>query len=115
MIEKKLFIPSVYTDEETKKLSKLYDLKTCPSAPVCSSLGQYEEEIGAQKLLAFSNLFGEIVGVAAQDLFKFNEDSGFRYIDYLDNKYVRRKTFNEVDILFPTEQLLISQGVKEWE
>lgn len=115
IIKRKNFFPAVYIDEETKILSKEYDVTTCPDYPVPSSLGQYELEIGAQKLLSISKYFGEFVGVSEEDINKtpYEDFDSFMYIYYLDNKYARTVKKSKLEIIFPTEELLINQGIKK--
>jgi hypothetical protein len=117
MKEIKNIFPRVYTDEKTERLSKEYDVRSCSDYPVSSSLGQYDEEIGAQKLLSISKYFGEFVGIdskeiSPKDSTKFR-DYDFLYITYLDKKYVRTEKKDGLEILFPTEELLINQKVKK--
>ncbi|MDD5012172.1 MAG: hypothetical protein PHQ66_00790 [Candidatus Nanoarchaeia archaeon] len=106
------FFPKVYTDEETKRLSEEYDIKTF-SGYVPNSLGQIEDEIGAEKLLNLSKLIGEIVGVNSKDVEQLDCDSEFYEILGLREKYARTKNRKNLEILFPTEELLISQRVQK--
>lgn len=108
------FFPKVYTDEETERLSEKYNVQSCPNRFIPNTLGQTEAEIGAYKLLSISKCFGEFVGVDYENIknmIGFHRDN-FMYIHFLDEKYVRTKRKGKLEILFPTEELLINQGIK---
>jgi hypothetical protein len=114
MIKKK-FLPNIYTDKETERLTKEYDVTTCPDYPVPSSLGQYEDEIGAQRLLGISKCFTEFVGIDSRAILKIDNRLDFGYIFYLEKKYLRRENRGKLEIIFPTEELLINQKIKKYE
>jgi len=109
------FFSRVYTDKETERLSEEYDVESCPNNSLSMTLGQTEAEIGAYKLLELSKSFGEFVGINQRELEKINwtDLNDFMYIGYLDEKYVRAKKKGKLEILFPTEELLINQRVKK--
>jgi len=105
------FFPKVYTDEETKRLSRKYDIKTF-SGYVPNSLGQIESELGAEKLLNLSKLVGGIIGINFGDIEKLDFDE-WGNIFWLDKEYIRTQKVGRLEILFPTEELLISQRVRK--
>lgn len=106
------FFQRVYTDKETERLSEEYDIKTF-SGYLPNTLEKVEAEIGAEKLLNLSKLSGEIIGIDYKDIENMIEDDiDFECIGWLNKEYVRTKKKGKLEILFPTEELLISQGVK---
>ena len=109
------FFSRVYTDQESERLSDEYDVRTCPTDQVLSSLGKTEYEIGAYKLLSISKCFGEFVGInreALDDIY-WENNSDLIYIAYLDREYIRTAKNGNLEILFPTEELLINQKVRK--
>jgi hypothetical protein len=114
-MKSKHFLPRVYTDKETERLSKKYEVKTCPNEPLQMCLGQVENEVGAYKLLGLAKIFGEFVGISVSDIDKIEthyDFNDFGYIEYLDERYVRTEKKGNLEILFPNEELLLNQKVK---
>ncbi len=114
-IESYNFFSKLYTDKETERLSDEYDISSCPDNSLSMTLGQTEAEIGAYKLLSLSKCFGKFVGIKQKDLDKIScfESNNFYYVGYLDDKYVRTAKKGKLEILFPTEELLINQKVRK--
>ena len=113
MIKRKNFFPKVYTDKETEKLTEEYDVKSCLDYPVPSSVGGYILGRGEQKLLSISKCFGEFVGISLEDIDKQDYHSDFCEIYRLTKPNIRTERKGKLEILFPTEDLLINQRVKK--
>ena len=111
------FFSKVYTDKETERLSEEYDVMSCPESYIQGSFGMVEPEIGAYKLLSISKCFGEFVGISQRELDEINSENldDFVYIGYLDEKYIRTKKKGKLELLFPTEELLINQKIRRKE
>jgi len=113
---RQLTFPSqFYEDGYTKELNKIYDVKTCPDEHISSSLGDVYAEIGAQKFLAFSKFYGRFLGIERNSLMGYLKDfySAPEFEIAIGRKLVRILRIEDLEILFPTAELLENQGVRE--
>lgn len=110
------FIPILYRDEESRKLSKIYDVFTCPDEQILSSLGSSGLEHVAVKLLGIYKTNRDFIGMDIEALNSYMGASDEYYdlqklISWDD--FFRVKKVKGIMVLFPTENFLKNQGVKK--
>lgn len=106
-------ILKLYRDEKSQILSNIYDLDTCPDKPIRGSLGDLRCEEGAYRFLTLAKRANEIVGIDCHDIEMGKYHPFFYSVLCLESKYIRTEDKNGARIIFPTEELLINQGVKK--
>ena len=111
-----------YENQETRRLSRLYDVQRY-RGPVRSSMGAAESEEVARIFLSFSVAQRKLVGIQREALRQLAGEAQASQIecygkiigttiDYLvDNRFAHPEMVDGADILFPTEKLLTNQGV----
>jgi hypothetical protein len=111
------FLRESYSDEISSKLTLEYNIHTCPQYQVPSSLGETEAELFALRLLCACSALGEFVGFRREELDKLArayQETG-NPSDLLSRGLLRKKLIRGIEVLFPTEELLKTQGVKPKE
>ena len=61
------FGATFYVDEQARRLTYNYDLKTCPNSTLNSSLGKYQYEEDAMDILQLCRLMRSVIGMTAED------------------------------------------------
>lgn len=104
---------NLYVDEDSESLDDLYDISKHDVNEIRGgTLGKYEREEAARKLLAFSVEYGEIVGVPLEVL----ASEGDTLSKMVRNGYFRiTLEKNNITVLYPTEKLLENQKVPKKE
>jgi len=107
----------VYTDDISRSLTYQIDMNTFPDCSLLSSLGKTEFEISAFKILMISKLYRKIVGIERTELENYlaSIESSLQYSPgyFEQNGLLRLKKVRGIQVLFPTEELLIKQDVKK--
>lgn len=109
------FPSQFYEDNGTEKLNEIYDVETCPNDHVSSSLGDVYAEIGAQRFLAFSKFHGKFLGIEKNSLIDYLKDfySAPEFEVVIERGLVRILQIGDLEILFPTAELLDNQKVSK--
>ena len=101
----------VYSDEESRRLTRAYNPDTCFEFVSCS-FGKTEIECAAANILKISKLYGEFVGIEKNELSNFLKEMEGDYSGlFLEEGFLRLKKVKGVEVLFSTEKLLENQGV----
>lgn len=103
------FFSTLYRDDESRRLDKFYDVSSCPDYPMSSTLGKTEHECFARNLLGVCKAVGFFVGFDKDELEKYDSYEGA----FFPTSYLRLKKVRGIEVLFPTEELLKNQKVKE--
>lgn len=113
------FFSKLYVDEEVEELAdkKKYSVYTCPTSMVYSSLGSAGLESFVCDIFRICRCAGEFVGVAENELRAYEENFHNLYYTQklIDRGYLRRENIDGINVLFPTEELLINQKVGKFK
>lgn len=112
-----------FCNEETKKLDENYDITTYDSSEVKSgTLGSWEKEEIARRLLGYSTQASKIVAITLDDFTReAPTDDPFHFSmygskgnlkDLLEQGYLNLDIEGLKAIIYPTEKLLDNQGVE---
>ncbi|MBI2673062.1 hypothetical protein HYX19_02270 [Candidatus Woesearchaeota archaeon] len=103
LIEILPFFVKVYTNDEGRKLSQEYDIKSYSGRAFLKRCTEVSELILLEDLLNLSQFTGTIVGVSIKELIKFkNYKEG--YPELVKNGYLK---VVENELIFPTEKLIL--------
>jgi len=112
IVEKTPFFKILYRDEESRKLDSEYDVHSCSSRMVSSTLGDASHECFVAHLLGVCKAVGHFVGFEKDEL-KAYDSHEKAYFPF--ERYFRLKKVHGIEVLFPTEELLKNQKVEKRE
>ncbi|GEM_PF-6188194 len=102
LIEVLSFFTRVYTNDETRKLSQEYDIKSYGGRAFLKDCTDISKLILLEDLLNLGQFRGTIVGVSIKELIKFKNYKEV-YPELLQNGYLK---LAENELIFPTEKLI---------
>mgnify|MGYP001616405036 FL=1 len=96
------FFTKVYTNDETRRLSQLYDIKSYNGRAFLRDCTDISKLILLEDLLNLGQFTGTIVGVSIKELIKFKNYKDV-YPELVKNGYIK---IIESELIFPTEKLI---------
>jgi len=110
------FFSKLYTDEESRELSRVYNAHKVSGDFVLSSLADAGLEYLVRDLFGICKAVGEFVGFEKSELehfCKMSQETGAP--EYLESReFMRRKWIKGKEVYFPTEGLLENQRVEKY-
>ena len=112
LVKKIPFFGTLYQDEESRKLDSEYDVHSCSSRMVSSTLGDASHECFVAHLLGVCKAVGYFVGFEKTELGRYDSHEKAHFPI---GRHFRLKKVHGIEVLFPTEALLKNQKVKKIE